>query len=312
MRRNAEAVAEEIPADEITFEVMAKRLSKDVKLAGAKMNRSSARFMVDTYYQLQTFRQASDRMVKDGEKAGEESTALQWVAGVHGRMELAVRAMLGVWAEQSEVGRWSIAQYGIGPVIAAGMLAHIEIDKVQGVGQIWSFAGLNPTVTWEKGQKRPWNARLKTLCWKMANVFLKFKGREECAYGQALGAYWGHRKVRNERGDFRELAASTLAAKKFRESETKEHYEAGELPDGRVLLQAERWIAKMFLAHWFWVAWEAKHGTPAPLPYIFRDGGHRDLWAPPGYDMLKRNDPSGVKVHRTVGSFLQAQGFKIA
>ena len=37
---------------------------------------------------------------------------------------------------------------GIGPVIAAGLLANIDIKQAPTVGHIWRFAGLDPTNKW--------------------------------------------------------------------------------------------------------------------------------------------------------------------
>jgi hypothetical protein len=44
------------------------------------------------------------------------------------------------------------------------LLARIDIVKAPTAGHIWRYAGLDPTVRWNKGEKRPWNAGLKVLC----------------------------------------------------------------------------------------------------------------------------------------------------
>ena len=55
---------------------------------------------------------------------------------------------------------------GIGPVITAGFLAHIDIAKAPTVGHVpGGSADLDPTVKWDKGTKRPWNVVMKRLCW---------------------------------------------------------------------------------------------------------------------------------------------------
>ena len=56
--------------------------------------------------------------------------------------------------------------------ISAGLMANIDITKVQTAGQIQAFAGLDPTREWNKGEKRPYNARLKALCWKIGQCFI--------------------------------------------------------------------------------------------------------------------------------------------
>ena len=45
-------------------------------------------------------------------------------------------------------------------------------------------AGLDPTVTWGKGERRPWNAELKVLCWKLGDSFVKVSNKEGALYGR--------------------------------------------------------------------------------------------------------------------------------
>lgn len=66
--------------------------------------------------------------------------------------------------------------HGIGPVISAGLLAHIDIHRAVTVGHIWRFAGLDPSVKWLKKTKRPWNAGLKVLCCHPQTMVMTDKG----------------------------------------------------------------------------------------------------------------------------------------
>ena len=63
--------------------------------------------------------------------------------------------------------RWARSIYGIWPVLAAGLLAHIDIEQAPTVGHIWSFAGLDPTKKWQPKTTRPWNAArvMNTATW---------------------------------------------------------------------------------------------------------------------------------------------------
>ena len=95
-------------------------------------------------------------------------------------------------------------------MIAAGLEAHIDITRAPTVGHIWRYAGLDPTCEWRKGEKRPWNASLKTLCWKIGESFVKVSGKEKSLYGRL----WKERKEleekRNAAGEFADQAAERV------------------------------------------------------------------------------------------------------
>jgi Transposase IS116/IS110/IS902 family. len=67
--------------------------------------------------------------------------------------EESVKKILDVYTSADPVGRWIRSIPGLGPYIAAGLLALIEIEKAPTVGHIWRFAGLDPTMKWSPGQK---------------------------------------------------------------------------------------------------------------------------------------------------------------
>ena len=142
-----------------------------------------------------------------------------------------------------------MAQHGIGPVIAAGLLAHIDIHKAPTVGNIWSFAGLNPDQKWEKGQKRPWNADLKTLCFKISDSFVKTSNSTKSFYGPIYRSRKVYETQKNELGEYADAAAQVLATKRITEPATKKTYESGKLPLGHVDMRARRYAVKFFLSH---------------------------------------------------------------
>ena len=110
----------------------------------------------------------------------------------------------------NEATRWMMSIHGIGPILSAGIMSHIDIQKAPTAGHIWNFAGLNPSIEWKKGTKRPWNARLKVLAWKCGQSFLKFHKHPLCVYGHI----YAERKLieveRNEAGLYAEQAAAKL------------------------------------------------------------------------------------------------------
>jgi hypothetical protein len=159
-----------------------KRLSRDLVEAGKTMSDEEARFLVDSYYTMQDDRKRAHNQARHMEE--EPHAVIGWLAEQGTTLEGQIKRTLDSYTDAKPVGVWLKANFGIGPVIAAGLLAHIDITRCPTVGRIWRIAGLDPAVRWKKRAKRPWNANLRTLCWKTAQVFMKFSGSEECMYGQ--------------------------------------------------------------------------------------------------------------------------------
>ncbi len=254
-----------------------KRLSRDLAKSGANLTRDEARYLVDAYYQRQDARiraQGQLRSVVQGVDDAPPAT-LAWLMENETVLENQIKRVLDSFSMASQVGRWSRDVCGIGPVIAAGLIAHIDISKCPTAGHIWSFAGLNPTMKWNKGEKRPWNAELKTLAWKIGESFVKVKGHEADVYGKIYEQRKVYEQERNARGEYADQAKAMLEAKKFRaDTKAKAAYEKGILPDGHVHARAKRYAVKLFLAHWHEVAYREHFGTEPPLPYALAILGH--------------------------------------
>lgn len=166
----------------ITEEIQ--KLSRDVKEASRTLGRREARFLVDYYYAMQDYRIASANQVRSMSEDDEPHATVAHLTSQMGTLENQVKRVLDVWTDSHELGQWAKSQVGIGPVISAGLLAHIDIEKAPTAGHVWRFAGLDPTQHWGKGEKRPWNAQLKTLCWKLGESFVKVSGRDDAFYAQ--------------------------------------------------------------------------------------------------------------------------------
>lgn len=262
------------------------RLNRDLRRGAETLTVGQARFLVDTYYQVQQFRIEAAGQRRASVAAGEPVEFVGWLADGFIRLEASIKSALDVYSDQHVPGRWAKSVVGIGPVIAAGLLAHIDVGKAKTAGAVWRFAGLDPTQTWDKGKKRPWNARLKVLAWKIGESFVKQSGREGCVYGQL----WAQRKAleveRNEGGTLAEQAAAALSRKRFgQETQARRWYEQGKLPPAHVHARAKRWAVKLFLAHYHHVAYEATYGAAPPKPYVISILGHGDYVAPPNWPM---------------------------
>ena len=176
------------------------------------------------------------------------------------------------------------SQYGIGPVIAAGLLAHIDISRAPTVGHIWAFAGLDPTRKWEKGQKRPHNAGLKTLCWKIGQSFMKFSNEDDCFYGKLYRQAKERYVAKNDAGDYKDQAAELLP--KFKKTtDAYKHLEKGQLPPAQIDARARRWAVKIFLSHMHEVWYELHHGVKPPCCFAVTMLGHAHYIPVPNWPM---------------------------
>ena len=260
---------------------IARRLDKDIIRKSGLLDRRQASALVDYYYRLQEHRIALGNQVSSILYDEDDSLVIEHFYNDLAVSEKKIIPALQAYAEAHEVGRWSMSQMGIGPVLAAGLLAHIDIEKAPTVGHIWRYAGLDPTSKWNKGEKRPWNAELKTVCWKIGQSFIKVSGKDDAFYGKLYIQDKERRMAKNEAGDYAELAAQTLREKNIQHKETRAVYEAGKLPQSRILSQAARYATKLFLAHWHEVAYRDFYKTEPPKPYIIEHGGHAHYIAPP-------------------------------
>lgn len=264
-----------------------KRLKKDMRQAAATLSDDEARFLVDSYYIMQEGRKRSNNQVRALSESGEPHTILQWLASQSDTMEGEIKKLLDVYTDGQPVGKWMKSIHGIGPVIAAGLIAHIDIHRVNSAGQIWRFAGLDPTVKWGKGQKRPWNAALKTLCWKVGQSFMKFHGNENCWYGHRYKERKAFEVERNDSGGNRERAATILTEKNFgRGTEAYKHLSSGKLPPAQIDAMARRHVVKLFLSHFFIVWYFLTFNRLPPSPYAIAIIGHKDFIPPPNADVV--------------------------
>ena len=262
------------------------RLTKDLKNAARTLSDDEARFLVDAYYSMQEDRIRAAHQHRTLAESGEPADVMSWLLDQREILEKQVARALDAYSAGQQVGVWARSIVGIGPVISAGLLAHIDIEKAPTVGHIWRYAGLDPTQSWEKGQKRPWNARLKTLCWKIGESFVKVSGNEKDIYGKVYKERKEIEAARNEKLEFAEQAKATLAKKRFgADTQAKKFYEQGMLPPAHVHARAKRYAVKLFLSHMHHVWWEVQTGEKPVKPYVLTHMGHAHYIAPPNWPM---------------------------
>lgn len=136
------------PIREVDINTPFMKLGKDLRAAAHSMGRNDARFLVDYYYTAQDRRIRAAGQHRASEKAGKPHALINWLFKTDTLFENAIKAALGEFAACWRVGQWLQAQYGIGPVLSAAMLANFDISRAKTVGHFWRFAGLDPSCVW--------------------------------------------------------------------------------------------------------------------------------------------------------------------
>lgn len=278
---------------------------------------NEARFLVDTYYNIQKARirnvlqsKGLDRDAKKTGKDAEPHEMLDRFASDFGIHEDNIKKILGYYVTVHPLAWFFENTLGVGPVLAAGLLAHIDIKQCPTVGHIWSFAGLNPTQVWEKGQKRPWNSNLKTICWKIGDSFVKLSGRDDSFYSQLYKKRKEQEWEKNLRGDFIDEALRSMEKKKYSKSTDQYAWYTGRcnpdtvrqhladkktptaenskgedgfhmLSPGHIDARARRYAVKIFLSHLHECWYRQDFGAEPPKPFAISIQGHAHYMPPP-------------------------------
>lgn len=110
-----------------------------------------------------------------------------------------------------------------------------------------------------RGERLPYNARLKTMVWRLIDLQVKTRGPYRTTYDQAKAYYLEHRP------DW-----------------TKGHVEAA----------ARRKAAKLFLAH-LWMVWREAEGLPLGMPYVIDKSGDEHDYIDPWAFIRQREGSAG-------------------
>lgn len=129
------------------------------KLENVIITNSEMKELVDMFYQVQGSRIALQnriRAINQGADDGDQNTLqiLLWNLGNKKREEKEIFKILDAATEQLPVGRWMKQIVGVGPTIAAGIIAYLDVKKANYASNFISYAGLNDN-------NRPWLGREK-------------------------------------------------------------------------------------------------------------------------------------------------------
>ena len=254
-------------------ETRSELITKIIRTVNLKTNEIAE--MVELYYDCQDLRIAH----ANKERTEPPSELVEWLDFWMKVGERVINHKLAQWVEGEDSppeAKWAYKQIGIGPVIASGLSAHIDCARCENISGLWKFAGQAPGFDRKtKGQKLCYNARLKTLCWKMGESFVKVSGKEGATYGKLYVQYKAEEVGRNEAGLYKEAAKKELSAKTFKnDNATKKRLTEGKLSDAHLHARAKRRVVKMFLSH-FWVKAREGKGLKVTEPYAIQILNHQ-------------------------------------
>ena len=95
---------ENIEAD-IPLHEAVKKVTADLKKATTLLSRREARYLTDTYYQVQEFRKAAGGRIKQSKDSGEPNAFLNHVFSQFETVEGQIKNALGRFAKEYTVGR---------------------------------------------------------------------------------------------------------------------------------------------------------------------------------------------------------------
>lgn len=266
------------------------KLNKDIKAASKLLTRQQARYLVDLFYTIQDYRiRTTNQTRKLGiPEDSEPDIVISHFATNFDILEHEMKLILRNYVKSQDIGQWLMSITGIGEILAAGLIAHIDITKVESAGQIQAFGGYDPNQKWEKGQTIPWNSTLKTLYWKCGDSFVKQKNRESDVYGHLYQQRKDYENEKNINLEYREQAVEKLQKFKIgKETDAYKYYSQGMLPPAHIDSRARRWAVKLFISHLFDCWYELDRHEKPPKPYAIEHLGHVHKIPVPNYEIIE-------------------------
>lgn len=268
---------------ENSVKYLEKLTRKQLRAYAGSMTRREADHLIKMYYSIQDYRKRAESQLRSlelKEGVGADQSFLNgYLLQVFLHMETIIQKAMDDYTMAHPVGVWLRNIKGIGPVLAAGLLARINIEKAPTAGHIHSYAGYDPNVVWEKGKVRPFNANLKKLLWLIGQSFMKCSNRKDDIYGKVYKMRKEYENKRNNSGE-NAILAKELLPKFGKDTQAYQHLLKGKLPPAQIDARARRYAVKIFISHLHEVWFEWHYGQPAPKPFALDILGHAHYFAP--------------------------------
>lgn len=159
-------------------------------------------------------------------------------------LEKEVACEIAETVKEHDMWPWFERIKGIGPGLAGCLLAHVDIERADSISSLWKYAGQGVTDGQKdkptKGQKLPYNAELKRICFLIGTSFLRTNSPYRREYDEAKEFY-----------------------QRTKLDWTPKHCD----------MAARRKMVKLFLSH-FWMAYRQQRGLPVRAPYAMQVLNH--------------------------------------
>lgn len=217
---------------------------------------SEIRFLIDRYYSIQEHRIAMQLQIIQCEKENIPVETVKYYHQQFHTLEKDIEKHIGKVVKKHPLWKNFLKDVkGIGPVIAASFIAHVDIAKCTHASSLWRYCGLAVDLNTgraerlTKGKKISWNPFMKTVAWKIGESFIKTKGKYRTIYDTSKQMY--------------QAKFPTEAKDGNRKLYTKGHIHA----------MAKRRAVKLFLDE-LYRFWRAQEGLPVSIPFAERIGVH--------------------------------------
>jgi hypothetical protein len=321
----AKLVLENLPEGIVNVSKMPLGLSATAKT----MSVEQAKCLVINYYSLQDYRKAANNQLRSiPAENSQMHGVLQWLAQQTEILEMEIKKALEKWTNEQPIAQWSKSIVGIGPVISAGLLAYLRVyeqrpllnEKKKMVfdankqpvleeiirhtaGSFLSFSGIAPGVVWLKGEKRPWNADMKLLQWKIGEAFVKTCNNPDNIYGRLYKKEKAIDTRNNYSGKYQNQCIEKLTKYKIKKNTDAYKWYAGcfpaeiwsgwedletddrmarmkemdmgegnglrMLPPAHIHARAKRYAVSIFLSHYHHVCYWLTLNQHPPKPFAF-------------------------------------------
>jgi len=197
-------------------------------------------------------------------------------------IDTAQKQMVGFGGLVGPVWEWLVSIKGIGDHSAAKLLAQFDdVGKFATVSKFWRFSGWGLDENKQidrcrKGEKSPYNRRLKSECYLIAENFVRHQTPiyVDIYYAEKDHQRRKHPDVICTKCD----GIGEQVGQKWRCSECKQANSNRALmfTPGHLDARAKRKMIKIFLQH-LWVIWRESEGLPVSEPYVQAVLGHTHI-----------------------------------
>jgi len=212
---------------------------------------------------------------------------MMYLAQIGTVTEQARKLMIGYGEELGATWQWLTSIKGLGAGgEAAKLLAQIDdIGKFVTISKLWAFAGWavagdGETQRLKKGSKAPYNRDLKSICWRIADQFVK---QRTPVYRDEYDAYKEDDRRKHPNVICKKCGSVFSPDIKKCPGCKKANSEYNLLYcDAHMDARARRKVAKLFLSH-LWLKWREFEGLPVSEPYSQAILGHTHIVPPPEF-----------------------------